>query len=367
MKRTIFGLTVSAVLLAFGPGAVAQAPVTKAGAACGATSVAAVPDNATEPKSGRKFVLQFPCDLRPNEPVTLILNIHGAGSSSQYQHRYFPAGDYAQKYRMVVATPTALAAMPGRTWQAANDDQYLRDLTDLLFAEFGKANIKSFWLAGHSQGGATSQRIVCSEFFKARVDGFFSLSGGRVGGSAGRHASYNAPAPGAPVPEAVPNQGPGPGRAGVAQGATPGAAPPAAAGRGGAAPAAQAAATGPTTCDYSNITTYGEYEIAAFPETSTVAQKFACQRRTQRPDIVDAAAGYVWDPGRQNPTRIGWGRQPRPGSAKMWVYEGCQNGRVVADVVRIDKGHTEGLEPKVTEEIVKLIVAAPGGRAQRPA
>jgi hypothetical protein len=31
---------------------------------------------------------------------------------------------------------------------------------------------------------------------------------------------------------------------------------------------------------------------------------------------------------------------------------------VVADVVRGDKGHTEGLEPTVTEEIVKLMMAA---------
>ena len=38
--------------------------------------------------------------------------------------------------------------------------------------------------------------------------------------------------------------------------------------------------------------------------------------------------------------------------------------RVVADVVRIDKGHTEGLEPKVTEEIVKLMLSARGGKIQ---
>jgi len=36
----------------------------------------------------------------------------------------------------------------------------------------------------------------------------------------------------------------------------------------------------------------------------------------------------------------------------------------VADVERLDKGHTEGLEPHVTEAIVKLMVAAPGGKAQ---
>lgn len=352
MKRTtglLAGAMLGATLLSgcLSPQPQTQLATTKAGAACGATSAVAVPDNAVEPKSGRKFVLQYPCDLKKNEKVTLVLNIHGFGSSSQYQHRYFPAGDYAQKYRLVVATPTALAAMPNRSWQAAADDQYLHDLTDLMFAEFGARNIKSFWLAGHSQGGATSARIVCSDYFKTKVDGFFSLSGGRQGGSTQRNSQYNAPAVGAPVPDTVPNQG------------LP--ARPA-----GAAPTPSAPAPdGPATCDYSHISTYGEWEIAAMPDKSTIADKFDCKSRAARPDIVDEKAGYVWDPGRQNPTRIGWGRQPRPGTSKMWVYEDCKDGRIVADVLRIDKGHTEGLEPKVTEEIVKLIVSAKGGRAQK--
>jgi hypothetical protein len=350
ISRALIALAGTTALAAFGL-AHAQAPAAKthAGAACGATSALAVPDNAVEPKSGRKFVLQYPCDLKPNEMVTLILNIHGAGSSSQYQHRYFPAGDYIQKYRLVVATPTAAAAMPGRVWRAEADDQFLHDLTDLMFAEFGKKNIKAFWLAGHSQGGATGQRIVCSDYFRTKVDGFFSLSGGRVGGATQRNPDYNAPAPGAPVPAAVPNQGPGPAR-------PPGAAPP--------APAARRT-DGPMTCDYSFIYDSGQYEIAEMPAPSQIAEKFGCKIRQARPDIVDAKPGYVWDPGRQNPTRIGWGRQPRPGTAHMWVWSGCKDGRVVADVLRLDKGHTEGLEPKVTEEIVKLIVSAPGGRAQK--
>ena len=356
MKQTT-GLIAGAmfiVTLTSANSALAEAS-TKAGAPCGATSATsaagatATPDNAVEPKSGRKFVLQYPCDLKKNEKVVLILNIHGAGSSSSYQHRYFPAGDYAEKYRLVVATPTAAASMPGRVWRAEADDQFLHDLTELLFNEFGKKNIKAFWLAGHSQGGLTSSRIVCSDFFKTKVDGFFSLSGGRQGGRPERHPNYNAPAPGAPIPEAVPNQGPGRAR-------TPGAAP--------TTPPTPAAG-GPMACDYSHIYASGEYEIASMPDTSTIADKFKCKRRVERPEIVDEKAGYVWDPGRQNPTRIGWGRKPGPGTAKMWVYEGCKDKRVVADVLRLDKGHTEGLEPKVTEEVVKLIVSAKGGRAQK--
>src|SRR5262245_26801972 len=123
MKRTT-GLLAGAMLGAMflsgcqTPQAATQTAATKGGA----TSAVAVPDNAVEPKSGRKFVLQYPCDLKKNEKVTLVLNIHGFGSSSQYQHRYFPAGDYAQKYRLVVVTPTAAAAMPNRAWQAAADE-----------------------------------------------------------------------------------------------------------------------------------------------------------------------------------------------------------------------------------------------------
>jgi hypothetical protein len=49
----------------------------------------------------------------------------------------------------------------------------------------------------------------------------------------------------------------------------------------------------------------------------------------------------------------------------MWVYPNAKDGRVIADVVRLDKGHTEGLEPKVTEELIKLIVSAPGGKVQK--
>jgi hypothetical protein len=31
----------------------------------------------------------------------------------------------------------------------------------------------------------------------------------------------------------------------------------------------------------------------------------------------------------------------------------------------MDKGHTEGLEPRITEELVKLIVSAKGGKLQQ--
>jgi hypothetical protein len=51
--------------------------------------------------------------------------------------------------------------------------------------------------------------------------------------------------------------------------------------------------------------------------------------------------------------------------AQVYVYPDCKGGRVTADVVRIDKGHTEGLEPEITEELVKLMLSAKGGKIQQ--
>lgn len=65
-----------------------------------------------------------------------------------------------------------------------------------------------------------------------------------------------------------------------------------------------------------------------------------------------------------SPTRV-VGLLPAPGKGHVMVYDGCKDGRVVADVVRLDKGHTEGLEPNVTEELVRLMLTAKGGKLQQ--
>ncbi|MFC3080553.1 hypothetical protein ACFODL_20825 [Phenylobacterium terrae] len=285
------------------------------------------PGRVEDPKTGRKFFLDYPKDWKPGDKVTFVLNLHGGGSFGNWQRHYFPITDYVDKYDLVVATPNA----PPRVWRS-EDDPHLQNIVEMVEAKFGKENIQRFWLAGHSQGGATSRRIVCSDFFRTRVDGFLSLSGGRVGGQPGRPPGpFRAPQRGEPAAPAT---------------------PPAA-----ASSIAQAMAA-PLNCDFSHIYTTGEHEITALPETSEWATKYGCGPRVRREDIVDTAAGYVYDSGRQDPATKAWGRLPGPGKAEVFVYPNCKDGRVVADVVRIDKGHTEGLEPKVTEELVKLMLSA---------
>jgi len=300
--------------------------------------------NVVEMKTRRTYFLDYPCDLKKGEKVTFVLSLHGAGSYGNWQRNYFPIMDYKDKYRLVIATPNS----PTRVWSDA-DDEYLHNIVNFVIEQIGKENIKAFWLVGHSQGGMTSNRIVRTVFFKDKVDGWLSLSGGRLGGNPGRSATF--------APTAV-----------------PGAAPAGAPGGGGGTPAAGFAAAAaalrePPAADFSFIYETGQRELddKGVPETSEWAKKYSCGPRLAPREIEDARAGYVYDSTRLNLLRPGWGLLPAPGKAQVFVYPGCKDGRVVADVVRLEKGHTEGLEPKVTEELIKLMLSAPGGKLQQGA
>jgi pimeloyl-ACP methyl ester carboxylesterase len=284
-------------------------------------------------KTRRTYFIDYPCDLKKDEPVTLILALHGAGSYGNWQRNYFPLMDYKDKYRLVIATPNS----PTHVWSGV-DDEYLQNIVTSIVEQLGKQNIKAFWLVGHSQGGMTSNRIVRTPFFQERVDGWLSLSGGRLGANPGRASTFGPPRTAATA-AAV-----GTATAGMAQ--------------------AMAALREPPSSDFSFIYETGQREMddKGMPDSSAWATKFGCGARSQPTEIVDTKAGYVFDGTSQNPPRPAWGLQPAPGKAEVYVYPGCKDGRVVADVVRLDKGHTEGLEPHVTEELVKLMVSAKGGK-----
>jgi pimeloyl-ACP methyl ester carboxylesterase len=289
---------------------------------------------ALDEKTGRKFYLDDPDDLKPGEKVTFILNLHGGGSVGAWQRAYFPAVDYKDKYRLVVATPSAATKEPARRWVGEADDDHLHNIVNYVFDKYGPENIAAFWLAGHSQGGMTSSRLLREDpFFQDRVDGWLSLSGGRIG-----------PA------ERSPNAGPP---------ARPDAPP--------AQPMVRTAPGGPPPVEMSHIFTVGEHEIKSLPETSPWAEKYGAGPRQRRADIVDTEPGQIHDTGREAYSTKEWGLRPAPGTAQVYVYPNARDGRVIADVVRMNKGHTEGLEPKVTEALIQMIVQASGGKARSAA
>ena len=303
---------------------------------------------AIEPKTGKEFFLDYPCGLKKGDKVTFILSLHGFGSYGNWMRHYFPMMDYKDKYHLVIATPNS-SAPPPKAW-APVDDAYLQNIVDLVFDQVGKENIKAFWLVGHSQGGMTSNRLVRTPYFSQKVDGWLSLSGGRLGENPGRGNFSNLTAPGAPGRGAAGRGDAGRGDAGRGAGtaATPG--------RGALAPPPSGLPEG--TFSFIYETGRNEMNDKGLPETSAWAAKLGCGARVREKDVVDAKAGYVYDSTRQDPGSDGWGRLPRSGTAEVFEYPNCQGGRIVADVVREGKGHTEGLEPNVTEELIKLMLSA---------
>jgi pimeloyl-ACP methyl ester carboxylesterase len=297
----------------------------------------AAPGNAIEPKSGRRFFLDYPCNMKPREKVIFVLDLHGGGLTANWQRHYFPIIDFADKYRLVIVTPNGT----GNSWIPAVDDTYLHNIVEEVEAAIGKNNIKAFWLVGHSLGGQTANRLINDDpFFRERLTGWVSLSGGRLGNT---REEVRAPIPA--------------GSGGLARTPVPGTPP-------GAPLALTADASVLPPTPFSFIYETGEHELtsAGLPRYSRWAEQLKCGSQTRAPDIVDTKAGYVDD---IRPLAIPspiWGLRARPGTARLYLYPNCAAGRFVADIVRIDKGHTEGLEPHITEEIVKLMVGATSRR-----
>ncbi|HWZ44555.1 MAG TPA: alpha/beta hydrolase [Candidatus Saccharimonadales bacterium] len=338
-------LAIAGAVIAFTGYLKAQGPLQLAGAPCATPPVLHCPDKdcigdriinpgpVVEMKTRRTYFLDYPCDLKAGEKVTFILSLHGAGSYGNWQRHYFPIMDYKDKYRLVIATPNS----PVRVWSDADDD-YLQNIVNSVVAQLGKENIKAFWLAGHSQGGLTSNRLVRTAFFKDKVDGWLSLSGGRLGGNPGRAATFGPPRSST---------------AGAPGGVTA-----------ASITAAMAALKELPAADFSFIYETGRREMddKGLLETSDWATKYSCGPRRNPEEVVDTKPGYVYDGTRQNPQNPAWGLLPAAGKAEVYIYPDCKDGRVVADVVRMEKGHTEGLEPNATEKLVQLMLSAKGGK-----
>ncbi len=274
---------------------------------------------AVNPDTGRNYYLDYSCDLTKDDKVTIVLNLHGGGSYGNWTRHYFPIMDHVQDYKLVVATPNA----PIQFW-TEKDDAHLEGIISSLIDEIGAENVNALWLAGHSQGSLTSRRLVCTPYWADKVDGYLSLSGGRVSRA-----------------ELAPNFF----RPGMERRVRP----------------SMGEEVLPT-CDFHHIYTTGEREIVSLPETSRWAEKYSCDARTEKEIISDAEPGYVFDSLAQEEPNLAWGLMPSGGDAEKYVYPNCDGDKLVADVVRLKKGHTEGLEPNVTAEIVRMMVAAPGGK-----
>jgi hypothetical protein len=284
-----------------------------------------------DPRTGRGFRLHLPDQAEHRRSLVLVLNLHGKGSFPRWQDDYFPAYCLANQYGLVVATPEMGKEQLTTGPVPAGADRHLHNIVDALLDRFGPGRFSSFWLAGHSRGSLACYRLLRTTSLAEKVDGWLSLSGGRLGW----------PDAGA--------AGDGPVRAAHVEPRGP-------------APTRQLA---PPEADLSFIYAVGGHELRSLPERSPLAERYAAGPRRRLADVVDDKPGRAYDYSGARPTPE-WGGRPRPGTAHVYVYPAARDGRVIADIVRVGKGHTEGLEPKITEAIVRLMVSAPAGKLGRP-
>src|SRR2546423_14524799 len=94
-------------------------------------------ESVVDERAGRKFYLDCPAAVGTHAQLTFILSLHGGGSFGAWQRLYFPAHDYVDRYRLVVATPTAATTAPLRLWVAEADDEHLRNVVEMVFERFG--------------------------------------------------------------------------------------------------------------------------------------------------------------------------------------------------------------------------------------
>lgn len=86
--------------------------------------------------------------------------------------------------------------------------------------------------------------------------------------------------------------------------------------------------------------------------------------KRRRPDVVDEEPGQIYETLREGDSTPAWGLFCRPGTAQVSVFPDARDGRGIADVVRLDQGHSEGFEPRTTEMLVRMMCEAPGGKAR---
>ncbi len=135
------------------------------------------PGDTVELKSRRTFFPGLSGRLQAGRQGQHLLSLHGYGSYANWQRNYFPAMDVKDKYKLVVITPGS----PVRYWSDA-DDEYLHNIVDLVVSPRSarKTCSTSSW-PDTVKAAFTSSRLVCTDYFKDKVDVRISLSGGRVG------------------------------------------------------------------------------------------------------------------------------------------------------------------------------------------
>jgi len=147
----------------------------------------------------RSYRLYAPETLPADQPVPLVLSLHGYASDAPQQEDNSGWNVLADEYGFIAAYPQATGAparwFGGDLWQAAesarlvDDVAFIRAVVDDIGAQYC-LDLSRVYVNGMSNGGGMSNRLACeaSDVFAA------------VGGVAGAYASFGDCVPARPMP-----------------------------------------------------------------------------------------------------------------------------------------------------------------------
>src|SRR5438270_12309645 len=98
-----------------------------------------------DPDTGREFRLHMPDRSANQDDLVLILNLHGGRSFGRWQDGYFPAYRLANRFGLVVATPTLSKAQLTTGPVPESEDRHLHNIVDMAVNRFGRERLRSFW------------------------------------------------------------------------------------------------------------------------------------------------------------------------------------------------------------------------------
>ena len=144
-------------------------PSTSSTADAGPTTSAG---QGTDPLSGRPFEVFVPTSYRADEPMPLVVLLHGFGASGIIQNLYFGMQPQAESRGFLYVHPdgTILEAVNRQFWNATDaccgfgstvdDVAYLTALVEDVQSNYN-VDPKRIFFVGHSNGGFMSYRMAC--------------------------------------------------------------------------------------------------------------------------------------------------------------------------------------------------------------
>lgn len=127
----------------------------------------------------RQYLLYVPKSYRGDQPVPLVISIHGYGGSPSQQQKESGWNDLADQYNFIVVYPSGTGTP--KHWRASGTEEsykeidFISALMDKLEADYS-IDATRIYVNGHSNGGGMTFMLACT--LSDRIAAAGAVSGG---------------------------------------------------------------------------------------------------------------------------------------------------------------------------------------------